>query len=399
MTHKASVMTFSVVLALAALAQAQTFTTLYAFTGGLDGQAPVAGVIQDPAGNLYGTAAYAGDLNCGGGFGCGVVYKLNPAGTEAVLYSFSANNNDSQAPEAPVVRDAAGNLYGTASYGGSTGNGTVFKIDTVGNETVLYNFTGGSDGCTPIQGLAMDKVGNLYGTTFTCGSSGHGTVFEVSSKGKFILLHTFLGGSSDGALPYYGRLTRGADGNLYGVTTEGGSTSCYGLGCGVVYKLSKKGTMTVLHSFTQGTSDGCIPYGSAVRDGAGNLYGTTAGCGSSNGGIIWKVSKTGTETILYTFAGGTSDGCGPEAGVTRDSKGNLYGVTIGCGANGSGTLYSLSKKGKLTTLYSFCAQGGSNCTDGTSPIGEVLRTANGTLFGTTSSYGPYYSGTVWSYVP
>jgi len=173
-------------------------------------------------------------------------------------------------------------------------------------------------------------------------------------------------------------------GNLYGVTLWGGAYDE-----GVLYKLSKNGTFTLLHSFTGGASDGCNPYGSVAQDETGNLYGTTSGCASNNYGNIWKVSQKGKETTLHSFAGGTSDGCGLQTGVTRDSKGNLYGDTAWCGAHNEGALYELSAKGKLTLLHSF-----GNGSDGRNPWGEVLRATNGTLFGVT-----YDGSTVRSYAP
>lgn len=382
--------TFLVVLGLAALAQAQTFTTLYSFTGGSDGGNANAGVIQDRAGNLYGTTVAGGDLSCNAPSGCGVVYKLNTAGTETVLHAFAGYPLDGAYPRTPVTRDSRGNIYGTAVGGGSYDYGAVFKIDTAGNEKVLYSFTGGSDGCDPYQGLVRDKAGNLYGTTWSCGSSDWGTIFKVDSAGNFTILHSFAGYPSDGASPYLGHLMMDKSGNLYGVTTAGGNT-----GCGVLYKLSKNGTLTVLHSFARGPSDGCYPVGSVVQDKAGNLYGTTYDCGANSAGTIWKVSKTDNETILHNFYYGPSDGCWPQAGVARDSKGNLYGATTGCPANKRGAVYELSTTGTLTVLHSFDYLSG--------PIGEVLRTTKGTLFGTTLDGGSgdcnrLGCGTVWSYV-
>jgi uncharacterized repeat protein (TIGR03803 family) len=394
LTNRVYLMTFLLMLALAALAPAQTFTVLYNFTGGPDGWGPYAGLIQDPSGDLYGTTSLGGDSNCtpGYGYGCGVVFKLDTAGTETVLHTFSGSP-DGTNPVAPVIRDKAGNIYGTSSYGGSSSNGTVFKIDTAGNYTVLYSFTGKSDGCYPWQGLVRGKAGDLYGTTSSCGSSGYGTIFEVDSGGSFTLLHSFTGRSSDGAYPYYGHLTMDKTGNLYGVTAGGGASSN-----GVVYELRKNRTFRVLHSFAGGTSDGCAPSGSVLQDKTGNFYGTTEYCGSSKDGIIWEVTKTGKENILHNFAGGSSDGCNPAAGVTRESKGNLYGVTYGCGANAYGALYELSAGGTLSLLYSF---GGADSSS--APIGEVLRTAKGTLFGTALTPSPPCCedtyGTVWSYVP
>jgi uncharacterized repeat protein (TIGR03803 family) len=387
-SNRTVVITFIAVPVLAALAQAQTFTTLYNFTGGTDGGYPFAGVIQDTAGNLYGTTFYGGDLNCLAPEGCGVVYKLDTAGTETVLHSFSGGQNDGLEPLAPVVRDKDGNLYGTTSQGGLPGYGTVFKIDSAGNETVLYSFWGGSEGCWPAQGLILGKSGAVFGTTSYCG----GGIFKVYRTGLFTVLHAF--DYEDGTYPMFGHLTMDRSGNLYGVTVEGGGTGCSGSGCGVLYELSKSGTFTVLHRFGGGTSDGCEPYGSVAQDNAGNLYGTTYQCGSNNNGTIWKVSKKGRETILHNFAGGTTDGCDPFGGVTLDADGNLYGDTFACGANGYGVLYELSAKGTLTLLHSF------DGSDGRDPYGdEVLRTGKGELFGTTHWGGTYDGGTVWSYVP
>jgi uncharacterized repeat protein (TIGR03803 family) len=365
-------------------ARAQTFTTLYSFTAASDGNGPFASVFQDPAGNLYGTTVYGGDLNCFAPAGCGVVYKVSPDGTETVLHSFSGP--DGQWPFTPVIRDSKGNIYGAIYNGGVNYYGAVFKIDTAGKETALYNFTGGSYGCYPFQGLVRDEAGNLYGTTAGCGYGelGYGTIFKVDKAGNFTLLHTFTRETSDGGNPHYGHLTMDKSGNLYGVTLWGGAYDE-----GVLYKLSKNGTFTLLHSFAGGASDGCNPCGSVVQDETGNLYGTTSGCDSNNYGNIWKVSQKAKETILHSFAGGRSDGCGLQTGVTRDSKGNLYGTTAWCGAHNAGTLYQLSAKGKLTLLHSF--RKGS---DGANPWSEVLRTTKGTLFGVT-----YDGGTVWSYVP
>jgi uncharacterized repeat protein (TIGR03803 family) len=193
-----------------------------------------------------------------------------------------------------------------------------------------------------------------------------------------------------------GRLLIGEAGDLYGVTYAGGA-----YGYGVLYELSRRGKFTVLHSFNNSTSDGCYPNGSVNMDKAGNLYGTTSACGSSYlFGTVWKVSRKGKETILHSFAGGLSDGCNPSAGVVLDSEGNMYGNTNRCGAYRYGTVWELSKDGRLTLLHSF------DLSDGADPVGELLRTAKGELFGTTweggssgsGCYG-YGCGTVWSYVP
>jgi len=377
--NRKHVMTFLVVLVLAALAQAQTFSTLYNFTDSSDGGYPLAGVIQGKAGNLYGTTE-------GGGSGYGVVWGLTSAGTETALYSFTGGSDGSY-PYGGVVRDHKGNLYGTTYYGGANSMGVVFKVSSSGTETVLHTFAGGtSDGQYPFGGLVMDKSGSLYGMTDDGGANSEGTIYKVTSKGKFTLLHSFAG--SDGEYPFFAVPIIDSKGDLYGVTDSGGSGSQ-----GVVWKLSKKGVMTVLHSFAGGTSDGCYPYGRVAMDSKGNLYGTTDSCGTSSYGTIWKVSKKGTETILHNFAGATSDGAYPESGVVRDSKGNLFGCTYYGGANSYyGTVYELSKSGTLTLLHSF------DYSDGGYPYGDLLD-VKGTLYGTTDGGGSSYAGTVWSYVP
>lgn len=383
MINRLHAITFMVVLALAALAQAQTFTVLYNFTGSSDGAYPSASLITAKAGNLYGTAYL------GGAYGNGLVFELNSAGAETVLYNFKGGPSDGGSPFAPVIRDSKGNIYGTTYYGGSSYCGVVFKIDAEGNESVLYSFAGGtSDGCYPYQGLVRDKAGNLYGTTHDGGFSGYGTVFKIDTAGNETILHNFAGGSSDGQSPLYGHLFRDKEGNLYGLTTYGGSSSG-----GVLYKLTQKGKLTLLYSFAGGTSDGCVPYGTVAMDKTGNFYGTTGYCGASGNGIVWKVSKKGKETILHSFAGTPSDGGTPLAGVVLDTKGNMYGDTNSGGANGYGTVYKLRKSGTLTLLHSFAD------TDGANPYGEVLRTTNGELFGTAVYGGTYNAGTVWKYVP
>jgi uncharacterized repeat protein (TIGR03803 family) len=256
---------------------------------------------------------------------------------------------------------------------------------------VLYNFTGVSgDGCFPWGGLLRDKAGILYGTTENCGGSGLGTVFKVSKTGKETVLHSFAGGSSDGANPIYTGLLMDATGNLYGVTKEGGASNQ-----GVVYVLSKTGTFTVLYSFTGGTTDGCYPFGTPAMDADGNVYGTTEQCGSSGFGIVWKVSQNGTKTLLHNFIGGRSDGASPIAGVILDAKVGIYGSTGNGGTSNFGTVYELDWKSNLTLLHSFA--GGSS--DGCNPIGDVSRDKKGNLYGTTNQCGSSGYGTVWKLTP
>jgi uncharacterized repeat protein (TIGR03803 family) len=390
-----AVLMFAVLLVLEAMtepaAHAQTFSTLYNFTGAADGGVPMAGVVKDARGNIYGTT------NSGGSAGNGVVFAVNTGGVETVLYDFADWPNGAN-PNSTPFRDKAKKLYGTTYYGG--GNfGVVFSVDTNGNESVLHTFEGFPDGAFPDGGLIQDKDGNLYGTTSAGGDpncdngNGCGTVFKLSKNGTLTVLHTFEGGPNDGDSPALTTLLINKQGNIYGTTTSGGRFTHYG----VVYKLAKNGKLTVLHSFAGGTADGCHPFGTPASDDAGNLYGTTLGCGSFSDGTVWEVNKKGVETIMHNFSGSRSDGNGPFAGVVRDSKGNLYGDTFAGGSSstctgGCGTVYRLSQSGVFTLLHSFALS------DGAYPSGDLLRDAKGRLYGTTSYGGSStYYGTVWSY--
>lgn len=375
-------------------AQAQTFTVLYNFTGSSDGATPYAGLFRDTAGNLYGTTTVGGSSNQG------TVFVVDTSGTETVLHSFSGA--DGISPYAGVIMDAKGNLYGTTQNGGTgcsgTGCGTVFELTPKAGgwtETVLHKFTGDPDGDYPF-GLIQDAKGNLYGATEVGGTTGiAGTVFKVSKAGKELVLHNFQGGSSDGEFPYLAGVVMDTKGNLYGDTFEGGASPYNG---GVVYKLGKSGALTVLHSFPVSEEDGEEPMGTPVVDKQGNLYGTTS-TGGPDYGIVWKVSKKGKETVLHHFAGGPSDGAFPYSGVILDAKGNLYGVTTAggsgtaCGQYACGTVYKLAKNGTLTLLHSFTGS------DGDYPIGGLILDANGNLYGTTVYGGSGGYGTVWKLTP
>lgn len=385
-------LTFAVMLALGMVttraAQTQTFTVLHSFAGSPDGTKPYGGLARNAKGNLYGTTNLGGDSNCNPPYGCGVVFQVDTSGKETV-YSLPGGA-DGLLPYAGLIGDAAGNLYGTTYFGGLYNGGTVFKLDTSDTETVLYKFNGSSDGQYPAGGLLRDKAGNLYGTTQYGGSPGNGTVFTLSTTGTETVLHSFTGYPSDGAYPTYTSLLRDAKGNLYGVTEEGGASNE-----GMVYKLSPNGTLTVLHNFIGGTRDGCYPYGTPAMDKNDNLYGTTRQCGSHHHGIVWKVSSKGTETVLHNFAGGSSDGAGPYTGVIMDATGNLYGDTYGGGTYGLGTVYELNTKGALTLLHSFAGYP----SDGANPMGGVIRDTKGNLYGTTLMGGNIGCGTVWKLTP
>jgi uncharacterized repeat protein (TIGR03803 family) len=369
-----------------ALAAKVQYQVLYSFQNGSDGGEPYDTLIKDKAGNLYGTTY-------GGGAGAGTVFEVAPDGTETVLYAFTGGN-DGANPVGSLVFDKVGNLYGTTWKGGADGAGVVFELAPGGTETVLYTFTGGNDGNGPQAGLVMGKKGVLYGTTSSGGSANDGVVFELAPNGTETVLHNFTGGLEDGMEPNYGSLIMDKAGNLYGMTFEGGASPCKHTGytgCGTVYEVAADGTETVLHSFAGGTADGYAPYGALTEDSAGNLYGTTAGGGTFTiGGTVFKLAPDGTETLLYSFTGGT-DGATPAGGVLLDKSGNLYGTTFAGGTGAEdGVAYKLAPDGTETVLHSF--QSGS---DGAFPYGGLIA-KGGTLYGVTNQGGSGFYGTVFS---
>jgi uncharacterized repeat protein (TIGR03803 family) len=254
---------------------------------------------------------------------------------------------DGENPNAGLVRDTAGNLFGTTVYGGSNGHGTVFELDTTGKETLLYTFTGGSDGGQPIAGLLIDAAGNLYGTTSLGGTFNGGTVFKIDTSGNETVLHRF-GPAPDGGYPYSG-LVMDPAGNLYGTTLEGGLSDN-----GVVFKLDVAGNETVLYSFCSLSNclDGSEPFAGLTMDATGNLYGTTGFGGAYNNGTVFQLDTTGSETVMYSFEGG-ADGSVPYAGLILDSAHDLYGTTPGGGASNLGTVFELNASGIETVLHSF----------------------------------------------
>jgi uncharacterized repeat protein (TIGR03803 family) len=334
-------------------AQATSFKTVHTFTGGSDGAQPYAGLVADTSGNFYGTTFLGGN---GGSTcfspkkGCGTVFKLASDGTETVLHAF-AGGSDGFYPVAGLLLDNAGNLYGT-TLGGGVGNGEpcgqfgcgiVFKLAPDGSETILHSFGSGSDGYSPWGALIADAAGNLFGTTQFGGAHNHGTVFEVTPDGTETVLYSFTGGS-DGNLPHAGLVADSA-GNLYG-TTEGGGAN----GDGTVFKLAPDGAETVLHSF-MGGSDGQAPVAEMIKDEAGNLYGTTyegAGCCS---GTAFKLAPDGTKTLLLAFGG--SEGYEPVAPLLRDAAGNFYSITASGGTYGFGTVFKLKSNGVVNVLHAF----------------------------------------------
>lgn len=385
-------------------AQTQTLTVLHNFAGQpTDGGKPTGGLLFDPAGNLYGVT------HIGGAADSGTVFKLDPNGTESLLHSF-AGPPDGNLPSAGLARDAAGNLYGVTSNGGSLipcpnfiGCGIVFKLDPVGTETVLHRFgSNGPDGTGPLGRLTLDNSLNLFGTT-EMGSHkgckifigknlvdvGCGTVFKVDASGTESILYSFIN-ATDGAFPRAG-LAQDASGNLFGTASTGGVMNCasalFGK-CGTVFQLDTAGQFSMLYSF-QGASngpDGGTPESSLLLDAAGNLFGTTNVGGNASPcfvgetcGTIFQLTPAGKETLVHSF--GPGDGAAmPTAGMVQDAAGNFYGLS-------SGNVFKLDSTGKESVLFTFT--GNDN-----QASGELVQDASGNLYGVTPS-GTSGFGTVF----
>jgi uncharacterized repeat protein (TIGR03803 family) len=392
-----------------------TYSVLYNFcsqTDCADGDEPYASLIEDASGNFYGTT-YMGGANTGcSAYRCGTIFKLDSSGNYSVLYSFCAKANcaDGELPYAGLFEDSSGNLYGTTQYGGANLGGTVFKLDSTGHYSVLYNFcsqTNCADGNQPLSTLIQDASGNLYGTTNRGGAtnpncpypaSGCGTVFKLDPAGNETVLYSFCSQANctDGYFPNAG-LIEDASGNLYGTAFWGGENSA-----GTVFKLDSAGNYTVLYNFCSqnNCADGYYTYAGLIQDTSGNLYGTTYSGGNTNngvgvgGGTVFKLDLAGNLTVLHTFCTqpNCTDGGNSEAGVIMDSSGNLYGTTTIGGPPGAsgGTIFEIDSAGNYANLYTFCSQ--KNCTDGAAPYDSLIQDASGNLYGTTYFGGSGGSG-------
>jgi uncharacterized repeat protein (TIGR03803 family) len=364
-------------------AHAQTLTVLHSFTSLPDGLTPIGGVIQDQAGNLYGTTAR-------GGTGTqGTVFKIDTSGHETVLHSFVRRPGGLD-PEAGLTIDSSGNLYGTTELGGSQGKGTIFKIDPSGNHTVLHSFLCCPPlGKNPVAGLILDGAGNLYGTAQNGGDqSQDGTVFKLSPSGTLTVLHEFnaqsqvlsvnpVGFVNDGRNPR-GPLFLDGSGNLWGTTYQGGSKDQ-----GTVFVISNTGLYFVFYSFgsSGGGADGKWPTAGVIMDPSRGVVGTCSKGGQFNGGTVFKIAAG--ETVLHNF-GGPSDGKWPLGGLAIDANGNLYGTTSSGGADQlAGTVFKIDNAGNYSVLHSF-----NGSSDGASPTAGVLVGADGNLYGTCSEGGP-----------
>ncbi|HTS19973.1 MAG TPA: choice-of-anchor tandem repeat GloVer-containing protein [Verrucomicrobiae bacterium] len=355
----------------------QTLTPLWSLTGssptngGSDGSFPDGGLIQGSDGNFYGTASH------GGTYGYGSVFRISPDGELTTLHAFGAGTNDGASPQAGLVEGPDSNFYGTTSSGGTGSAGVVFRVTPTGAITNLYGFHG-SDGNFPACTLALGSDGYFYGTTpeggtnYTC-PGGCGTVFRISSSGVLTTLYEFAGWPPPQTYTPGGGLVQGNDGDFYGTTQSGGAN-----GDGAVFRISPSGSLTVLHSFS--VNDGLNANRPLARGSDGNLYGSTSNGGTNHVGAIFQISTNGVFTYLHTFGG--NDGKTPQGGLMQGSDGNLYGTTYTGGTSNWGTIFRIDSTGNFTNLFSF-----TNSIDAAFPYGPLVQGADGNLYGTTFGGG------------
>ena len=366
-----------IVSASATTLRAQTYTDLYNL-------GTASGDPLDPAwmglfaqgrdGNLYSTTQTGGTINCG------VAFQFTPAGKMNPLYSF-LNNRDGCFPNGGLTLGTDGNFYGTTSAGGSTGFGTVFKITSSGKFTLLHTFNGNTEGVPadvpPIQGLD----GNFYGTTSDGGGEVFGTVYKMTPSGKLTVIYTFPGSSK---LAYPMALTLGTDGNFYGTALGGGVNKFGG-----VFKITPHGKLTVLNSF-KGTPDPETPKGAIIQATDGNFYGTTEKGGVNGFGSIYKMTPAGALTIIHSF---NEDGLGlqPLAGLVQATDGKFYGASGSLGS--SGVIFQITSTGTYNVLVSLTNTTGKF--PGANPQVSLFQHTNGTLYGDTYGGGSQDKGVLF----
>jgi uncharacterized repeat protein (TIGR03803 family) len=342
-----------------------------------EGNSPRSGLVQDAAGNLYGTAVFGGDN------GSGSVFKLEPDGDNfVVLHDFDQTDGDD--PYAGVIL-GGGFLFGTASDGGNDSSGVVYKVDTNGdNFAVIHHFDATDDGANPFGRLVQGPDTFLYGVARNEGPNGFGTVFSVDPGGQtFTVLHAFGSVATDGSNPY-GGLLLASDGKLYGTTEKGHN----GSGLGTVFRINTDGTdFETLHTFTGG-NDGQDPQAALYEMPDGFLYGTTLFGGSGNQGTVFKLRRDGTDyQVVHAFSG--DEGTDPRSGLIRILGGLLYGTASAGGTNG-GTVYRMTLLGQLVdSAHDFTNNSGD------APYGEVIQGLDGSLYGTASSGGANNVGAIW----
>lgn len=384
-------------------ARAQTFSVLHTFRRNpTDGMNPfLAPLVQDSAGNLYGTTMMGGHVWGCQRRGCGTIFKITGK-QEKVLYRFNVGE-----PSYGLIETTNGEFYGTAGYNaGAYGMGEVFEVSTEGSLKTIYSFMPAPDVAYPTSGVVQDAQGNFYGAAIAGGTFGFGGIFKIDTSGHETVVYSFAGRPSDVEYPQ-GNLTIDAAGNLYGTSLFGGPQVCAdnNTGCGNVFELAPNSdgswTESILYTFCSLTNciDGTWPYSGVIFDKSGNLYGTTEVSGNNRGGTVFKlthnVDGSWTESTAYAFCSLARclDGFGPLGGLVFDVSGNLYGTTSAgtleskkCLTNefnqyGCGTVFKLDTNNNETVLHRF------DGLNGATPYGGLLIDGSGNLYGTTNNGG------------
>jgi uncharacterized repeat protein (TIGR03803 family) len=360
-----------------------TVTVLHSFTGDPfngftsgDGAYPAGALIQATDGNFYGLTTSGGTSNNG------TAFKMTAAGTVTILHSFDSTEGGPL--YGALVEGSDGNFYGT-TYSGGSGYGRVFKMTPAGVVTTLYAFTGGPGGVGPNAGVILAADGNFYGTTVAGGSADAGTVFKLTPAGVITVLHSFANGPSDGANPQ-GTIIQATDGNLYGTTYAGGPS-----GVGTAFKITLAGTYTMLHGFSA-SADGSTLWASLLEAPDGNFYGTALYGGTSGYGTVFRMTPAGTVTQVHSFS--KTDGANPHGTLVKAADGSFYGTAYLGGAFNAGTIFQVTSGGTFTLRHSFT--GGP---EASRPFAGLIQAADGNLYGTTVSGGTSDMGTAFKMTP
>src|SRR3974390_237816 len=373
---------FALFAGVAISARAQTVNTLYNF-GAVTGDPvfPTGPMAQGRDGNFYGVSLYG---PIGGSTNNGVVYKISSSGAITYLHTLQTSEGTQCSG---LVLGTDGNFYGVCYSDPVNNGGTVFKVKPTGTLTVLHTFTAGTtDGCRPLAPPIQASDGNFYGTTSFCGAIGYGTVYKITLAGKYTQTYSFQGPPNDTALPL--RLIQGGDGNL------GGMGNGWIISNGGVFKITPAGKETLIYTFKGGT-DGQNPYTNLTLGSDGNYYGTTEGSGGSVVGSVFKLTPSGAETVLYDFPTPPTLGAYPRLPLTQGPDGLLYGIATNCAGGGCGQagLFDLTTKDVYTNLYLYPIIGGSNNEE---PLSPLVLSTNGTLYSATESGGSSQNGSFYS---
>ncbi len=338
------------------------------------GNSPNGNLLKDADGNFYGMTSR------GGTYGAGTIFSMTPNGGVLILKQFNLNI-DGGYPDGELIKGADGYFYGMTSAGGPNSYGTIFKISATGDYTIIKSFTVNTDGGNPHGHLTLAKDGNFYGITHSGGSNGVGTIFKLTPSGTFNVIHAMNSTTGGGAS--YGSLTEGKDGNLYGITYNGGSFSN-----GTIFKIKTDGTFTVLKHLKAAT-DGGASQSDLIQASDNNFYGTCYNGGTLGYGTIFKISTAGVFTVVKNFSYST-DGGNPYDGLMQNTDGNFYGITRAGGSKGAGAIYKLTQAGVYSVIHHL-----DPTTEGSTSSSVLVTGADGNLYALCNSGGANNAGTAF----